>query len=108
MKRLLVIVAGLCAGSSINARQLELPVTVREPSGLERQSASVCGGIPLPWGQFAKDQSFALFDGETEDYYLGPEAPPEDFVPEPGAALLLASGLAGLAGYSSLLRRRRR
>ncbi len=33
--------------------------------------------------------------------------PPEDFVPEPGSILLLASGLAGLAGYAGLRARKR-
>ena len=41
-------------------------------------------------------------DGETEDYYLMPEAPPEEFVPEWGSIALLSSGLAGLAGYATL------
>jgi hypothetical protein len=43
-----------------------------------------------------------LLDGETEDYYLEPEAPPEEFVAEPATVLLLGSGLAGLAGYAGL------
>jgi len=43
-----------------------------------------------------------LLDGETEDYYLMPEAPPEEFVPEPATVVLLGGGLAGLAGYAGL------
>jgi len=46
-------------------------------------------------------------DGETEDYYLMPEAPPEEFVPEWGSIALLSSGLTGLAGYATLRWRRR-
>ena len=60
------------------------------------------GGVP--WWEAC------LLDGETEDYYLRPETPPppeEEFVPEPGSALLLAGGLAGLCGYARLRWRRK-
>jgi hypothetical protein len=43
-------------------------------------------------------------DGETEDYYVQPEA---EFVPEWGSIALLGSGLAGLAGYATLRWRKR-
>jgi hypothetical protein len=36
-----------------------------------------------------------------------PPPPPPEFVPEPGSVLLLASGLAGLAGYAGLRARKR-
>jgi hypothetical protein len=40
--------------------------------------------------------------------FLEEEAPPpEEFVPEPGSVLLLASGLMGLAGYAGLRKRKR-
>jgi len=58
------------------------------------------GGVPY-W-------EACVFDGETEDYYLRLEAPPEEFVPEPATVVLFASGLAGLATYSSLRWRKRR
>ena len=35
------------------------------------------------------------------------EEPPEEFVPEPGTVMLLASGLMGLAGYAGLRRWKR-
>ena len=53
------------------------------------------GGVP--WWEAC------LEDGETEDYYVTPQAPPEEeFVPEPGTVVLLGGGLAGLAGYATL------
>jgi hypothetical protein len=56
-----------------------------------------------PWSAGGRPgDTLCLFDGETEDYYLTPEAPPEEFVPEPGSIVLLGSGLAGLAGYATL------
>jgi hypothetical protein len=54
------------------------------------------------WAGGRPGDTACLDDGETEDYYLTPEAPPEEFVPEPGSVLLLGSGLAGLAGYAAL------
>jgi len=59
------------------------------------------GGIPSPPVENCLD------DGETEDYYLTPEAPPEEFVPEWGSIALLSSGLAGLVGYGSLRHRKK-
>jgi hypothetical protein len=41
------------------------------------------------------------------DWCFLEEEPPEEFVPEPGSVLLLASGLMGLAGYAGLRRWKR-
>jgi len=54
----------VCVGTT--AQALEIPVTVEEPAGVARVAEPVSGGIPLPAGQFKKDQPFALFDGEKE------------------------------------------
>jgi hypothetical protein len=40
-------------------------------------------------------------------FVLEEEPPPPEFVPEPGSLMLLASGLAGLAGYAGLRARKR-
>ncbi|MDD4888655.1 MAG: hypothetical protein PHU85_01900 [Phycisphaerae bacterium] len=48
------------------AAALDIPITVEEPSGVARVAEPVSGGIPLPEGQFQKDQAFALFDGDKE------------------------------------------
>ncbi|MCX7590926.1 MAG: hypothetical protein N2255_04790, partial [Kiritimatiellae bacterium] len=56
---MVAVVAGLASG-------LEIPLTVLEPAGVARWSEPVSGGIPLPWGQFKQDQTFALFDGDRE------------------------------------------
>jgi parallel beta-helix repeat protein len=46
-------------------------------------------------------------DGTTIEVDVLEPAAEEEFVPEPGTVLLLASGLAGLAGYAGLRLRRR-
>lgn len=48
------------------AAEFSVPITVEEPLGEARMSEPVSAGIPLPEGQFAKDQPFALFDGDRE------------------------------------------
>jgi len=58
-------------------------------------------GHPYSAGGRPSDEPW-LDDGETEDYYLEPQAPPEEFVPEWGSVALLGSGLVGLAGYATL------
>ena len=42
------------------AADLSIPITVEEPLGIARKAAPVCGGIPLPWGVYKKNQYFAL------------------------------------------------
>lgn len=48
------------------AHALEVPITVHEPVGAARKAEPVCGGVPLPEGQYKPDQAFALFDGNRE------------------------------------------
>jgi len=60
------------------------------------------GPLGTAWSAGGRPPNGCLLDGETEDYYLTPEGPREEFVPEPGSILLLGSGLAGLAGYATL------
>jgi len=66
MNKPLVLVLSLLVAGSAFAAELSLPVTVREPAGVARRSAPVCGGVPLPWGVYKKDQPFALFEGGKE------------------------------------------
>ncbi|MFW6157994.1 MAG: hypothetical protein ACOC8E_01390, partial [Planctomycetota bacterium] len=61
----LVLLAGACA-FAMETPELPVEVTAREPAGVAWKSAPICGGIPLPWGVYKKDQGFALFAGETE------------------------------------------
>jgi hypothetical protein len=60
-------------------------------------------GAPLPnnFIEFGLDWCFL-----EEEQPPPPPTPEPDFVPEPGSLLLLASGLAGLAGYAGLRARR--
>lgn len=44
----------------------EVTLTVREPAGVERQAAPVCGGVPLMKGAFKKDQPFAVYADSRE------------------------------------------
>ncbi|MHC4914600.1 MAG: exo-rhamnogalacturonan lyase family protein, partial [Planctomycetota bacterium] len=43
-----------------------MKLTVTEPAGAARKSEPVCGGVPLPWGVYKKDQAFSLHDGGRE------------------------------------------
>ncbi len=51
---------------SATAHALEVPITVQEPVGAARKAEPVCGGVPLPAGQYKPDQTFALFEGDKE------------------------------------------
>ncbi len=53
------------AGSAIGG-ELAVKLTVAEPVGAARKSAPICGGVPLPWGVYGKDQPFSLYDGGRE------------------------------------------
>ena len=58
-------VLALVAGALVVAgTEISIPITVEEPCGVARIGEAVSGGIPLPEGQFQKDQPFALFDGD--------------------------------------------
>ncbi len=48
------------------ARPLEVPLTVQESAGVDRQQEPISGGVPLPEGVFRSDQTFALFSAEGE------------------------------------------
>ncbi|MGQ9663209.1 MAG: exo-rhamnogalacturonan lyase family protein [Kiritimatiellia bacterium] len=65
MKRSTVL-ASIAVLLAAATQGLEISLTVEEPAGVARISEPVSGGVPLPWGQFKKDQSFALFEGSTE------------------------------------------
>jgi len=52
--------------ASAAAGEFSLPITVEEPAAIARKTEPVSAGIPLPWGRFKADQSFALFDGKSE------------------------------------------
>lgn len=75
-------------------------VTGREPEFLENR-VRVSGDV-LEGGQVVATYT----DGHPAIVQIVPCLEPE-FVPEPGAALLLVGGLAGMAGYASLKLRRR-
>ena len=62
---LFVCFAVLFAGAALS-QELSVPLTVREPAGVERKAEPVSGGIPLPEGMFKKGQPFALSDGAKE------------------------------------------
>ncbi|MCG3180972.1 MAG: hypothetical protein BIFFINMI_03339 [Phycisphaerae bacterium] len=53
---------------TLAASGLELPITVTEPAGLDRQAEPVTGGIPLPAGQFKPGDgaTFGLFDEQGQ------------------------------------------
>jgi hypothetical protein len=53
------------------------------------------------WRMWEKDSQGTVIDAATDSFLLA-ETCEEEFVPEPGSMILLASGLAGLAGYASL------
>jgi len=57
--------AVLFAGAALS-QELSVPLTVREPAGVERKAEPVSGGIPLPKEMFKKGQPFALFEGGKE------------------------------------------
>ncbi|MFW6107704.1 MAG: hypothetical protein ACOC70_00760, partial [bacterium] len=58
-----VVCAVMLVGLAGSAAELELEITVKEPSGIARKAEPVSGGVPLPWGVYKEDQSFALYDG---------------------------------------------
>ena len=66
MKKRLAACLVLLVACRADSAELELPITVQEPAGVARRGAPVCGGIPLPWNTFRKDQPFALFEGGRE------------------------------------------
>ncbi|HOX06672.1 MAG TPA: hypothetical protein PK280_09735 [Planctomycetota bacterium] len=66
MRILFSVAALVFLAGSTRAGELDLKLTVEEPSGLARQACPVSGGIPLPPGAFKKDQAFAVFAGGAE------------------------------------------
>jgi hypothetical protein len=52
-------VCGLAFGAELNVK-----LTVTEPSGVARKAAPVCGGVPLPAETFKKGQVFTVFRGD--------------------------------------------
>ena len=56
--------------TAAGARALDVPITVTEPAGVARPASPVSGGIPLPQGQFRKDQPFGLFDAAGKEVPL--------------------------------------
>ncbi len=61
-----LVIAGAVLSWTVQAGELSVKLTVREPAGVARKSAPACGGIPLPRGKFKKGQDFAVFDGGRE------------------------------------------
>jgi hypothetical protein len=59
-------VAGPVGASEGSSAALSLKLTVREPAGVARKCEPACGGVPLPWGVYRKDQAFAVFEGGRE------------------------------------------
>ena len=62
MKLSIALTVALLAAPAF-AAELAIPITVQEPSGVAQKSAPVSGGIPLPWGEYRKENDFLLFDG---------------------------------------------
>ncbi len=61
MRHLVAMACVMAMGvSAARAAELNLKLTVREPAGVAREAEPACGGVPLPWGVFKKDQAFAV------------------------------------------------
>ncbi len=55
------LILGLAATVSMAAAgELSVKLTVTEAGGAERKAEPACGGVPLPWGVYKKDQQFAV------------------------------------------------
>jgi hypothetical protein len=67
-KRAALLLSTLFAlATTISAgEEFSLKLSVTEPTGVERKSAEVRGGVPLERGRFKKDQAFAVFEGDKE------------------------------------------
>lgn len=68
MRRAIALLLMASLTSTAVAEEMSLPITltVTEPAGVARMAAPVSGGIPMPWGVYAKRQAFAVFDGQQE------------------------------------------
>ncbi len=51
---------------AVLAGELELKLTVEEPSGVARKAEPACGGVPLPAGVYKQDQAFKVTSGGKE------------------------------------------
>jgi hypothetical protein len=64
MTRYLAIATVLLGLSgNLTAGELQIKLTVSEAGGVARKGEPACGGIPLPWGKFKKDQEFTVLAG---------------------------------------------
>jgi len=65
MKRVLSVLVVVLSSFSVTAMSadMDLKLTVSEVGGVARQAEPACGGVPLPWGQFKKDQPFTVMSG---------------------------------------------
>jgi len=68
------------AGNGFRKQDFRIPLAVREPAGISRESAPVSGGIPLPRGKFFRQQPFALLreDGTEIPCQTSPLVEEED------------------------------